>query len=271
MKYILIIIVGLIVSSCEDNNNKTVKQYYPSGNLQIVTSYNDKSIIDSQKVYFDSNIKRIKTFNVFKKGSNIYRKEYNENGEIISEGNIIEDTIRVGKWRFYKKQRPTDIVEYFRINGGNYVNQRWKLDAKGDTVGGPFFVYKFKEKFKKNEKFRVAFELEAPLLSANSDLFVCYTNDKKLKDDFSNENEIKFDTVENLAVRFSKRNQHQDKNRVVIFDLVMPNYSCSNNLKGFLLEKISKSKLNTKSFEINPNDYDYVTHKIYFNFPYQVD
>jgi hypothetical protein len=107
---------------------------------------------------------------------------------------------------------------------------------------------------KNNETLRLHFYLKQPLISIDSELFVCIPKCNKLKADFSNESNIKWDTISNIAKRFNNQNRYIDRKFDVIFDI---NKNENEYLRGFLLEK-SIDKIDSL---------DFVTRKIYFDIP----
>lgn len=283
VRFLLYVFVILIFSKCKQN---TVKQYYSNGKLKLVYEINNfqekngeyieffKSGNIKLRHYFLNNKKINTSFYYFDKPNNyvekiVYhddsissQKSYYENNKLKSEGKLINDSLPIGNWFFYDSLGfKTKSFEYLRIKNKKHLNQFWFFNKKGDTIGGNYYSVKMKDSIFTGEISRIYFHLSRYSISEKSELFLCLPSPGyNLKEDFSNVNFIKWDTINNLAFRFRNRDQFQDRNHDIVFD-VRHKEKGIKYLRGFLLEK-SETK--------NDSIFDYLVRKIYFNKLYYV-
>ena len=135
-----------------------------------------------------------------------------------------------------------------------YLNQRWLYNKEGDTIGGNYYELKYISIKDKNEVLRLHFALKQPLISSDSELFICIPRSEKLNTFFSNEKELRWDTIPNLKNRFENQGKYLNRNLDVVFDIESQDL-LNNTLRGFLLEKYLKEN----------DSIDFATRKIYFN------
>ncbi|OBX18704.1 hypothetical protein LX77_03891 [Gelidibacter algens] len=137
------------------------------------------------------------------------------------------------------KNDTTHIYEYMNINGEEYLNQTWLKNSKGDTVGGYHYkLEKLKDTIKVNEGIILRLYLSGWMLSDSSDLsLVLPLKHEKFKDDFSNLNQIKTDTV--YSLKYDSINNHFKEmplNHMLMFGYEFDT-SGEKTLRGILVEK----------------------------------
>ncbi len=260
-KYIMLFLVVFLLISC-DNKEKIV-EYYENGNPRTVYIY-EKGIKQDSSIHYYENIKEaIKAIKYWKNDSVYYQKDFFESGKLMREGKLLRDNFRIGKWNLYSPEDyKSEIIEYFNINNESYRNQTWKLNRKGDTIlGGNFYrLLHFQDTVRYNQPSRTHFLLKQRLLEG--ELFVCLPKKgMDVKPDFSNENNITWDTINNIFREYKNESKYENAKYDVIFGLVSDKKG-SNVLRGFLLEKEDVRHSDTL---------DFITRKIYFEIPYYVE
>lgn len=259
-KYILTISVVVLVA-CGDKND-IVTNYYSNGNPKEII-YKTKSQVDSSVHYFENIKFGIKAIKYWKNNEVNYQKDFFDNGELMREGSLLRDGFRICKWSLYS---PTnykyEVIEYFNIRGESYINQSWKLNKNGDTLSGGnhFTLIRKKDTVTINEPNRFHFFLDQKALN-NSELVVCVPKlGTYVKSDFSNESDVAWDTINNMARSFKNHPTYRDWKYDVLFEII-PTKIGNDTLKGFLLEKEVLS---------GNDSIDFITRKIYFKIPYFV-
>ena len=231
--------------------------YYENGNLRSEVIYVDGLKNGLSTLYYPSENKYSTSEILWKNDSAYYQKNYDVGRRLVNEGSVFQYDQRIGKWNFYdQKESLSEVKEFINVKDGSYLNQHWILNDKKDTIGGNYYKLKLTP-IDSNRTIRFHFLLKRPLLLNNSELFVCLPKDKNLKEDFSNENKIKWDTIDNMARRFKDQSKYLNRNYDVIFDIDVKDLKVK-PLKGYLLE----------SQKVEKDSFDTVTRKIYFNIPY---
>ena len=63
--------------------------------------------------------------------------DYYSNGNVKVEGNILYDSIKIGKWTMYDSLgNCTHILNYKNINNSTKLNTYWILNKNKDTIRG---------------------------------------------------------------------------------------------------------------------------------------
>ncbi|NVN18054.1 hypothetical protein GUA46_06860 [Muricauda sp. HICW] len=244
-----------------NNDNKkhgVLERYDEQGNLREISIYSDGIARDSSLFYdANSNLESIVFWNNV--GEAYYQKRLFPDGKTRFEGPLGSNEEQVGKWKLYNQQGIlSEYREYVNLSGESYMNQRWILNAQGDTIpGGNFYRAVSPDTAIVEKPYRIHFFLEQPVISYDSDLFVCLPKqDYTINPDFSNEQNIEWDTIPSLSIRFKEHERFRDNNHDVVFD--MQNFEVGQkNIRGFLLEKEKTQK----------DTFDFVTRKIYFDLP----
>ncbi len=281
-KYFLLPLLLAITLSCK---KKESIEYHPNGNIKYRVHLKNSLYHGTYKEFYENG--GLKTSIVYKNGkkegmslhihkqghkfskteiywendSANYQKNYSRTNELISEGPLLKYNFKNNKWKFYDSSSYLkEVQEFVDISNKPYLNQRWLFNGIGDTIeGGNYYRLVFKDTIVKGESVKVYFYLEQPLMANDSELYVCLPKSKDLKNDFSNENEIQWDTIDNLAKRFFQKKKFLDRNHDVIFEFEGGKEGI-HFLQGFLLEKSSK----------NVDTFDFATRKIYFKIPFFV-
>lgn len=238
--------------------NGHYEEFYINGNLKSLYIYDNGVKTDSSIHYFENYKGAIKSVVYWKKNTAYYQKEFFENGKLMSQGMLLKEGFKIGKWEMYnKKGYLFESIEYVNIKGKQYPNQVWKFNEKGDTIiGGIYYELIKKDTIEINEPYRVHIFLKQRLL-LNSESFVYIPEEKYVAlKDFSNEDEIKWNKIDNVS---RWHNDFPDRKHDVIFSIWAKKKGWD-TLRGYLIEK-----------EVMKNDvYDSITRKTYFNIPYFV-
>jgi len=176
---------------------------------------------------------------------------YYDTGEILGQGFLNDDSLKIGKWDYFKKDGSIDkTFEYLIINGKQYTNQNWTYGkSKNDTlkdISHYFKIQGFKEYNNINDTIHINIEYK-PLLALNSQLILCTSNN--INKDFDNINVVELDTV-------------YGKNMKIDF-VFIPQKKGKNTFRGFLKE----------FYHIEPtkeDDIDYKERVVYFDKEYFV-
>lgn len=196
---------GSIKSVFKVSNGKLegeYRQYYKSGNLEFINHFLDGKKIDSSIYYKDSKDEMIDKIVRHLNDSIQYNLFYNESEGLILEGKSLNEEYREGKWVYYDRDYDS-IVEYKNINSTTYSNQVWVIDKNKDTLGiksNYFSIYcAGKDTIPLNDTFKLSIMLVEPYYNYDSEMEVLIPKiDRELKDDFSNLEEIKLDTLKSL-------------------------------------------------------------------------
>lgn len=252
---LVIALLVLISISCNKKNSKTLKQEFDeNGNLTLeVELLNGLKNGESIHYYNQKDFKYSKSVIDWKNDTAYYQKNYNAKNTILSEGPLKRFNFKIGKWKFYdKNQHLKEIQEFIDYNGTTYLNQNWKINQKGDTIGGNYYKLIYKDTIRLNSLNRIHFFLEQPLLSNNSDLIIYLARNNDFDKQYYENDSIEFDTIKSLALRFKNRNLHQNRNHDVVFDLEAENVG-KEIIAGFLME-VDKST-NVEFDSITKNTY----------------
>lgn len=261
IKILCTLLLVIIITSCENKNvnSNPYSEYFENGNIKSKT-YSIESG-DSIINYFRNRKDTISSIITYSNDSLARKINFYPDEKIKSIGDLFADTLKTGIWQYYhSKGYIEDSREYYIIDNTSYLNQRWVLNSKGDTIRGNFFEIKFNDTILLGEKNRFHFFLKEPLLSNDSEAFVILPKKgQQLKKDFSNQKEILWDTIFDIGLKNSENVNLKDRRRDVIFDVFTVD-SGENELVGIFIEK------NTN----NNNTSDFTTRNIYFNIPYFV-
>ncbi len=286
MKYFLHIILLFLLLSC--STSKKEKEYYANGNLKYEVTINNDDYNGEYKEYYEdgtlrikgnfvnnlkqglfteyykSNGRLLKTETLWKSDTSYFQKDIGKSDNILSEGPL-QDNKKVGKWKYYDNDKGyiKEIREFFIIKGSTYLNQNWLLNEEQDTLLKGNHYKMMSSDTLDYEQQRVYFFLKQPYFSYDSNLIVLIPrNDDELEDDFSNENIIKWDTIDNLANRFRNQEKYGDRNHDVVFDLDYLSVG-KKRLRGILVEK--------QNIKTDTSNYEFVTRNIYFDKEFYIE
>lgn len=235
MKCFFNFLLIILLISCKDTENANIKKmYFPSKNLKYEVGISNGRY---EGRYM----------------------EYYENGNLKVEGNYTNG-FKNGLFTYYhdKGKLLKEVREYIIVKNSSYLNQRWLFNKKGDTLKKSNYYTLMTKNTLKKDKQVLHIYLEEPFFSYDSELFFCIPRKEGiLKNDFSNQNAIEWDTILSLSNWFKNQNKYRDRNHDIIFDL---DYETTGKkrLRGILVEKMIKPKKDT-------SDYDFVTRNIYFD------
>lgn len=276
MRDLIILLIFICFTACKE----TEKEYYSNGKLKFEINLKDSKFDGNYLEYFENGDLKIEGFfseglrqgsftEYYPKGHKysksetqweddilLYQKNYGKNGNVVSEGELLGSN-KYGEWKYYNHGYLKEVQEFFYRNDSTYLNQNWVLSKTGDTLQkGNHYKMISKDTINFAQQ-RIYFLLKQPYFSYKSEVFVCLPrNEEELNKDFSNEYDIQWDTINNLANRYRNQGKYGDRNLDVVFDLGYKTGG-SKKLKGILIEK---KQINNDSIE-----YDYATRKIYFD------
>lgn len=280
MKYVLQLIFLALIVSC--NSSKKEKEYYANGKLKYEVTINDDGYNGDYKEYYEDGTLRIegvfkdnlkqglfthyykpkdrllKTETLWENDTSYHQKNIGKSGNVLSEGEL-KNNLKVGKWEYYEENNGylKEIQEYLIIRDTTYLNQNWLLNREKDTFPKGNHYKMMSPDTLNYEQQRIYFFLKQPYISYDSELVVLLPrNDDELKEDFSNESTIEWDTIDNLANRFRNQGKYGDRNHDVVFDLDYLSAG-KKRLRGVLLEK--------QNTESDTSKFDFTTRKIYFD------
>lgn len=221
----------IILFSCENME----KEYYKNGNIKAkyhkqngllhgnYFQYDSLGILTSQHIY---DLGKRKDSSIYYRNDNIWylnyyvngkihsQKKYYPNGKIEEYGNLDNENIPIGKWKFYNKNGYLEEVKEFKIiNGKSYLNQHWFFDINGDTLKekGTYYDLDFvSDTINLSEPIVGIVDLTNPGIK-NKKTYVKVVVPKDyspdFNDDFSNINIIDIDTTYNLNIEKDYREQ----------------------------------------------------------------
>lgn len=247
-----------------DDYNGEYKEYYEDGTLRIKGNFVNNLKQGLFTEYYKSNGRLLKTETLWKSDTSYFQKDIGKSDNILSEGPL-QDNKKVGKWKYYDNDKGyiKEIREFFIIKGSTYLNQNWLLNEEQDTLLKGNHYKMMSSDTLDYEQQRVYFFLKQPYFSYDSNLIVLIPrNDDELEDDFSNENIIKWDTIDNLANRFRNQEKYGDRNHDVVFDLDYLSVG-KKRLRGILVEK--------QNIKTDTSNYEFVTRNIYFDKEFYIE
>lgn len=224
----------------EGKLNGKYLEFFESGNLKEKHSFSLGIKVDTSYFYFDDDLNgiSIKIDNKVKHVKPAFF--YFPTGELKAKGFLDSDNVKVDKWTvFHKNSNLNKLIEYFNIDGREYVNQTWKYNDKGkiNKKEGHFFDIQIsKDTLQIDEEVKVLFNLSRPLFSPKSEVYVLIpVEDSDLKKDFSNFREIEKDTF--LSLNREGRSSDYDKyNLSVAFSLSYEKTGVK-QIRGVLVER----------------------------------
>lgn len=189
---------GSIKTLAEVYNSKfhgSFKAYYENGKLEIEGNY-ENGLMNGICNYYTAD-GFIYTKILFKMDTAKYKWGYYKSGKIKDEG-FVKDGERAGKWIYYEPMKDSikEINEYFHIGEKKHLNQVWKINHIGDTIGGQYFSLSHTEPLSLSNQL-VNFHLKHLAYLEGSKFYLCIPTEKskKFEFDFSNENEVVLDTI----------------------------------------------------------------------------
>jgi len=259
-KQFIYIISILVLSCCKENNRSQAKlEYYLNGKIKSKTT-----IVDGKKTvhnFFENNENVVKSIITEVNDTLSHAMYYDLAHNLKEEGDFYLDSLKIGKWKIYDTiGRASDVRDYILIENNSYLNQRWVMNQDNDTIGGNYFLVKMKDTIDFGEVNRIYFLLKQPLFSEDSEAFVLLPKDgQNLENDFSNQNEIEWDTIFSLGTKFESNQDLKFRNHDIVFDAYSKDKG-KMNLKGILVEKEPGGD----------ESVDFKTRNIYFDIPYFV-
>lgn len=234
-------------------------EYYPNGNVKSKVSYeNEKRVVTH---FFEDMPDSVETVIKQINDTVTWVKYYWPKNKLKETGYFYLDSLKIGKWKIYDANgKLNDVREYILLDKNSYLNQRWVLNAKGDTIGGNYYKLKMSDTVGFNEANRFYFLLKQPLFSERSEAFIILPkNEQKLRKDFSNHKSIKWDTIYSIGTKYKMNEELKFRNHDIILDAFSAEKG-EMSLKGILVEK--------ELYEAD--SIDFKTRNIYFDIPYFV-
>ncbi|TKS57204.1 hypothetical protein [Mesohalobacter halotolerans] len=260
-----LLVFGFIFISCDTKKSKEIIQEFDQeGNLiaEYEVVYGLKEGL-STYYYNDENSKYSKSEFHWKNDSATFQINFDQQNHILSQGPLKGYNFKIGKWKYYdNNQNLKEIKELIDLNDSTYLNQNWKLNKKGDTIGGNYYSVVFKDTVKLNSYNRFYFLMERPLFSRNSKVDAYLVRENAFKEQYYENDSLRYDRIENLSSRFRNKNVYQDKNHHIIFDAEASKLG-KIVIAGYLME-----------VEIKPSEgyeeYDSITKNTYFRHEFNV-
>ncbi len=284
LKYIFYLItLALFTVSCKENNkfddrvkyfeNGKIKEKWFLGNtifdsINVKTNNLEKKKIDSARVlYFnDSTYQHVGSidFHFNNKQKSLI---YFSNGIIERQGFVIEDTLAIGKWRFYThKNVLKSIKEFKKIDRTSYLNQKWYYNKAGDTIGGNYYNLTYKDTLKHNEGLKLLVSLPISFFKNRATkIMACIptANSPDFNNDYSNKSEINQACANDIETsEVNKKNVFVDNyNRAAV---IQKKFKTSGNklVRGIIYEYLVKEKDSLGLEKALEN-----AHKMYFEIP----
>lgn len=247
------------------NFNGKLELYDESGRLKELHHYKNGALIDSSIFYNpEKEIKKV----IYYETDFKYVKNYRDNKNLKSEGNLNNNELPFGKWKYYNSYGQLDrIKEYEIIKGETYLNQDWFFNGEGDTISnkGSYYSIDFeKDTINLNEPVKAILTLNQPLFkNKNSSVKVIIPKDysDNFNSDFSNEMDVNSDTIYDLNIEIEHRQVlglKADFRRNVIFGRYY-NTPGLKKLRGIIIEYYQD-----KSSILSKDTLKYFENKKYF-------
>ncbi len=250
------------------------KEYYESGNLKLLYKYEHGLYKDSSLLFYDDKEQSLKFKELFLTNGHDSLYYYHSNGQLEAKGIVNKKDIRIGDWYFYRKDGSLlQKLEYFDIDGKDYINQRWRYTKENKLMWSEGNFYELETTTRKDTAFvgqeiKFVFYLKRPLFALNSRSFVVLPLDQeKLKQDFSNLKDVETDTVFSLKEQGLHKN-YSSANLSVAFSYTFSKPGIE-HVRGVLVEQIHQGMLpdqRIKSWLFTKKDtFDKKEREIYFD------
>jgi antitoxin component YwqK of YwqJK toxin-antitoxin module len=239
------------------------KEFYENGNLKVKHNYSDGILIDTSYYYGTDKLK--KTIKVWSKIDTVQVLNFQTNGNIESEGFKLKDKIKIGKWKYYDKEKNlAKEIEYFNVSNKEYVNQVWYFDKEKNIVEseGNYMTFDVSnDTVTVYEPVKILIALKSPFFSYDSNVYGCIPSGKlsDLKQDFSNIEQIKLDTLPSIKNEKIIKD-YQKYNLFVSFGLEFDKVG-TQHIRGF----ISETAPNDGKHKLDKGKYNMLERKIYFD------
>lgn len=187
----------------DGKKNGVYKEFYKDGNIKLKHIFESGNMKDSSVYYYKAPKNKIKFIRYWQPDNNIKEVNFNIGGQIESEGYLVQDSLRIGKWVFYDENNMKRIREYKMINGESYTNQEWFVDNSGDTLnyGNFFSIIYNKDTVLVGEPVKAIAYLDVPLFKDKKSEIVVAVSAKgsaDFKEDFSNMGTVDAKIFDNL-------------------------------------------------------------------------
>lgn len=215
IKYkISILILFVFLFSCKKEFPIIKNTYYSDGNIQFIDYFNELEIIQKREVY-DIDALLASTIS-FKNGKKYKTENYDKNGNLKSEiiylnnnnsiektfsnmkmltgkGKVNENGIPIGWWSYFNKKKLVEKMEFLVKDDRRMLNQYIAFTAEGNVdIKKSYFANISLHNVPHSGIIKGELTYY-PVLNPKSKIAICIG--KKLKEDFSNEKEVKFDTL----------------------------------------------------------------------------
>lgn len=225
MKYyqetrIVFLLLIVVMFSCQRSKHRIVKEYYSTGEIFKETSFlNDASEIKEgvyKEYYKNGQVKKILNFKnnipcdssllYDEKGElkfkeviepdTIYAYHFYSNGNVLSKSkflNLKNSPLKIGWEEFFNIDGSVnDSIQYINVNDSSLLNQRKKINNKGEIIKDSSFYYNMKiSKILDTENY----QLNIQYVPANKSSDVFLVIGEEINDVFSNIRNVKLDTL----------------------------------------------------------------------------
>lgn len=226
MKRYFLIIFALIILGCKKNVKPLDKEF--QNNDSIV--YSLKNGIETKTIYYPS-----------KKTDTFVLRSYYENNKLIDSGYFSKKGFIKGNLISFESDSIRTVYEYINIDGASTVNQFWKIKGS-DTLSsaGNFYEISIFDSVKQEKPFQVQIALSMPIDENFTEVYFLRPKEGyNLNSNFTNYNDIKYDTIRSLIHKLPKGNDFYDEywsKRIVAYRELFKNTGV-NYIRGILVEK----------------------------------
>jgi len=169
------------------------KEFYPDGKTQLIHIYDNGIKIDSSCFFKNGKIEKV---DYYKNNDTLFSVRFYPNLKKKEEGYFYNKN-KIGKWLYYNYNGKLEKgFEYIILNGQQYTNQGWYIDNNNDTILAKSNFYRVSVE-KKNLKLLEPTKIKIfyKPLSKNAVSGFLLSKEKSMKDDYSNLDEHKLDTI----------------------------------------------------------------------------
>ncbi len=224
-------------------------EFYSNGKIKEIQLNRNNTTVDTIFTFL-----KLDTIKALKKKfyNKFYKVKFDTLGFLESKGFLDSLHIKIGVWNYYKNNKPTVDIEYYDIDNKEFVNRIWDRGHGKNKIrfGNWYLIDTKKDTFHVGEKIRTYVFMMYSIFGKNNNnkhlylLLPKLIKGNELKDNFSNINRIKFDTIENLGVFKEKQLGVKDEKaqHIVAFEQTF-NKPGKKTIKGVLLEKLKKNDI----------------------------
>ena len=193
-------LMKLYYLNSKGNLNGTYKKFDENGKISVIHNYENGKLIDSSVFFKNGIIDEI----IYRKNSDTTFVKIFSNGKIYASGNSYNKN-KLGKWNFYKENKPSKTIEFINLCGKQYTNQGW--DYLNKEKSNFYEIKGLKSMYKRNENIFAQIDYHSLW---KDESFSIFKFSPYAKNDFCNIDLNKLDIIKSenhkfiLKVNFSK-------------------------------------------------------------------